>query len=109
MNPAITILDYLWSLRNTWLKHNDECTCSFEKLAAEHIESTLEVCDWSIVKIMGSEIPYLELKYLTAEQWSEMCGPAREEKALQFALDQHMSQVSEIMAVQATRERQTSD
>lgn len=108
MNPAITILDYLWTLRNTWLKHNDECTCSFQKLAAEHIEATLEVDQWVGIRIW-SDTPELKLVFRTAEQWSELCGPAGEEKALQFALEQHMDKVSEIMAVQATRERQTSD
>lgn len=108
MNPAITILDYLWSLRKTWLKHNENCTCSFEKLAEEHIEHTLTVDQWMGVRII-SDIPELKMTYRTAEQWSELCGPAREKKELDLLLEQTMNQASEIMALQASKERLNSD
>lgn len=108
MNPAITILDYLWSLRKTWLKHNENCTCSFQKLAEEHIENTLTVDQWVGIRIW-SDTPELKLMFRTAEQWSELCGPAREKKQLELLLEQTMNQASEIMALQASKERLSSE
>lgn len=108
MKPAITILDYLWSGRNTWLKHHEECACAFDKLAAEHIENSVTVDVWAEVVVVNN-MPTIQMIRMYAEDWDNLCGPAAEKQQLQELLDVHMDQVTQIMAIQATKERQSSE
>ena len=108
MKPAITILDYLWSGRKSWLKHHEECDCPFEKLSAEYIEQALRVEDWAEIVVVN-DMPTLQMIRMYADDWNEICGPKAEARQLQEVLDAHMEQVSQIMALQATKERQSSE
>lgn len=108
MKPAITILDYLWTGRKSWLRHHDECECEFESLASEYIEATMEVNAWAEVVVVN-EMPTLQMIRMTAEDWDEMIGPSAELHQLQSVIDMHMEEVSKIMALQATKERQISE
>jgi len=110
VNPAITILDYLWSMRKTgWLKHHENCSCDFEKLAADYIEGTLTVDQWAEVVISTNFGAIIREKRKTADEWDELCGPKAQDRQLQEALDQHMDAVTQIMALQASKERLSSD
>lgn len=108
MKPTITILDYLWSGRNTWLKHADDCDCDFEKISSEYIEQAVRVEDWAEVVVVN-DMPTFQMIRMTADDWDELCGPSAEFRQLQEVLDVHMEQVSHIMALQATKERQRSE
>lgn len=108
MNPAITILDYLWRERN-WLKHHENCTCSFEDLATKHIERTLTVDQWAEVVVSVNFGAIMRELRKPAEEWSELCGPAGEARQVQDAIEAHANEMSRLMTWQASRERQTSD
>lgn len=109
MKPAITILDYLWSMRKQgWLKHHAECSCEFEKLAADYIEFTLTVDQWTEIVVIN-DMPTGQLIRMYADDWDELCGPKAQDRELQQRLDAHMNEVSNIMALQASKERLSSE
>lgn len=54
-------------------------------------------------------MPTLQMIRMYADDWNEICGPKAEARQLQEALDAYMEQVSQIMALQATKERQSSE
>jgi len=108
VKPTVTILDYLWSGRNSWLKHDNECICEFEKLSSEYIENALEVKTWAEIVVVN-EMPTMQMIRMAMDDWNELCGPAAESRQLQELLDLHMEEVSKIMALQATKERQGSE
>lgn len=108
MKPTITILDYLWTGRKSWLRHHDECECTFEHLSSEYIENGLEVNGWAEVVVVN-EMPTMQMIRMSAEDWDEICGPTARINQLQSLLDMHMEEVSKIIALQATEERQSSE
>ena len=108
MKPTITILDYLWSGRKSWLKHNEDCVCDFEKLSSEYIEISIEVGTWAEIVVVN-DMPAMQMIRMSADDWDEICGPTAENRQLQDLLDLHMEEVSKIMALQATKERLSSE
>lgn len=109
MKPAITILDYLWSVRKTLLKHdNEECSCPFEKVASEYIENSMVVGMWAEVVVIN-DMPTLQMIRMAADDWDELCGPKAQDRQLQEILEAHMEQVSQIIALQASKARLSSE
>ena len=99
MKPTITILDYLWSGRKSWLKHNEDCVCD---------EISIEVGTWAEIVVVN-DMPTMQMIRMSADDWDEICGPTAENRQLQDLLDLHMEEVSKIMALQATKERLSSE
>lgn len=108
MKPAITILDYLWTGRKSWLKHHDECECTFESLAYWYLWEAVKMQDWAEIVVID-EMPSVQMIRMSAEDWDEICGPTAEMRQLQEVLDLHMTEVSKLMTLQATKERQSSE
>lgn len=108
MKPTITILDYLLSGRNTWLKHNEECVCEFDELAAEYFDAVVPFKDWCEVVVVNGMTDMKQIRR-TSDEWNEICGPAAEVAALQAQLETYMNAATEIMALQASKERQSSE
>lgn len=104
MKPTITILDYLWSGRKTWLRCNEGCTCDFEDISVRYIEDTMTVDQWICVEI-DNGTPALKLLKRTSDEWSDICGPDAEKRQLQQQLDAYMEEVTAIISLQAARER----
>lgn len=103
MKPTITIVQYLYSGCNTWLRHHEECDCPADKLIQESLDQVFleEYTEVQFAKDYAS----LSFKLKTAEEWDEICGPKAEDRALNKMLEEHMAVASEILAALATKER----
>lgn len=103
MKPTVSIVQYLYSLRNGWLKHNEECTCDHESLVREVMDQVpVEVyMDFDVLN--GSLEGFFKTK--TEEEWDSICGPSAQQKMLNDLANQYMQQASELLAVAATEER----
>lgn len=103
MKPTVTIVQYLYSGGNTWLRHGEDCTCPVERRIAETLDQVavdLYLC------INGNVAEFVQR---TEDEWNEICGPVAENRVLDTMIESHMNQVAEIMAVQATKERLSSE
>lgn len=103
MKPTMTIVQYLYSLRNGWLRHHEECSCGEEKLIQEvldqvHVEAYMQI-------EFAKDYAGMTFKLKSADEWNEICGPAAEQRVLNKMADQLMAQASEYIAMAATKER----
>ena len=107
MKPSMTIVQYLYSGRNTWLRHHEDCECEPEELI-------YEVLDQLEVNVYGDVVTdelgtYFKMREKADEEWDQICGPAAEDRVLAAALEQYMDAASQIVAAQATKERLRSE
>jgi len=98
----MTIIGYLYSGRNTWLRCSEDCICDVE----DRIKNELDQIPVELWIIFDPErlpaAPYIQR---TADEWNEICGPAAEQKALNEVANRLMSQAADYMAAAATKER----
>lgn len=99
MEPTMTIVAYLYSGRNTWLRCSEECVCSTDEEVKNALDQIL-VEQW-----LDIHAPYVGLKFRTASEWDQICGPAAEQRVLQNMSSDLLSQAADIMSIAATKER----
>jgi len=99
----MTIIGYLYSGRNTWLRCSDECICSVE----ERIQQTLDQVPVSYWLQLEEAKDYAAMQFLlrTSDEWNEICGPAAEARTLNDIANSLIDQATDILAVAATKER----
>ena len=107
MEPAISIIAYLWDSRNTWLKHHPECVCSFEERVEDflnqiHFGTYMEV----VVTADGPQAVWL---HKTADEWSEEIGQKAHDRQLNKLIEYHSNVAATLMSIQATETRLMSD
>lgn len=105
MEPAITIIEYLWGARNTWLKHHDDCDCPPEQLIEEFLENVITIDIWAEISTPLDGCPQLNFVKMRPREWSEMCGPSAQKTLIGQQIDLLMGEASKLMALQATYER----
>lgn len=107
MEPALTIVDYLWDSRNTWFEGNPGCGHTFE----EHTQGFLDQIPVEIwLNIEMSRLgPTPMLKYCTADEWDDVVGPTAQDRQLQQLVDYHMHAATELIALQASEERKVNE
>lgn len=103
MNPTITILDYLYEARNSWFVCDCGEACSVEERIENYLDE-LMLQDYADVAVYA-EGAVLRLIRKTAEEWDEEIGPKAQDQALQRQLDQYIDAASQIVSLQATKER----
>lgn len=105
MEPAIDIIAYLWDSRKSWFVHdNEDCPHTVEERIEEFLDSINVSTYMEIAET--DDGPVAAWLHHTADEWSELVGPKAQERYLQQVVDAHMNYVAEIMAVQATQNRQ---
>ena len=103
MKPTMTIIGYLYSGRNTWLRHDDGCKCPPSEIINEILDQVL-VEKWLVQE---GEVGKFLLR--TADEWDDICGPKAEARILNKMAESYMGQAAEIIAVIATKERLSSE
>lgn len=103
MKPSVTILDYLYSARNSWFRCSEECNCPIEK-RIENFLDELSVEVYAEVVVIDDRAE-LHLTYLDEEEWDNIIGPKAQDELLQEQVNAYLSAASEIMALQASKER----
>lgn len=73
MEPAITIVSYMWGARDTWLKHQAECVCPFTALAEEVLNQLPVAVYMEIVET--DDGPLSVFLQQTRAEWDDLIGP----------------------------------
>lgn len=106
MKPTMTIIGYLYSGRNSWLRHDKECICEAEEIIEEILDQ-VPVCQYMSFSQSLTAGASFHLK--TADEWDEICGPKAEARVLNDMAEAHMNKAAEILAIAATKERLSSE
>lgn len=101
MEPAMSILEYLWLNRNAeWFKHHAECDCPFESKAQQFM-GQIEFEWFEIVET--DEGPVFAQIQMTVSEWNDTIGPGAQAAAAQRLIDYHMAQASALMTSAPTQ------
>jgi len=104
MEPAISIMSYLWDNRNSeWFKHNDQCECPFEVKAEQLLDSIPVSLYAEIVEV--NDQPVFALLQHTADEWDRLIGPIARAEALEKHAEALMDRAAEYIAAAASTTR----